>query len=119
MYCKFGSFRESLIFAKLCIFVKSSDITLSFTDMGKSCTVRDFYVASVSFKAIRENKFLAKISEFIVNAQNSCFGDSCGCIRVKAVSNLISRYWKKNNITAAAYITTMLIKHHGNYLQSM
>ena len=31
------------------------DITLSFTDIGKSCSVRDFYVANVSFNAIREN----------------------------------------------------------------
>ena len=42
------------------------DITLSFTDIGKSCPVHDFYVASVSFNAIRENKMLAKISEFTV-----------------------------------------------------
>ena len=43
------------------------DITLSFTDISKSCIVRDFfYVASVSFNAIRENKILAKISEFTV-----------------------------------------------------
>ena len=43
------------------------DITLSFTDIGKSCPVRDFYVANVSFNIIRENKILAKISEFTVN----------------------------------------------------
>ena len=42
------------------------DITLSFTDIGKSCPVRDFYVANGSFSAIRENKILAKISEFNV-----------------------------------------------------
>ena len=42
------------------------DITLSFTDIGKSCRARDFYIANVSFNAIRENKILAKISEFTV-----------------------------------------------------
>ena len=42
------------------------DITMSFTDIGKSCPVRDFYVANVSFSAIRENKILAKICEFTV-----------------------------------------------------
>ena len=42
------------------------DITLPFTDIGKSCPVRDFYVANVSFNIIRENKILAKISEFTV-----------------------------------------------------
>ena len=30
------------------------DITLSFTDIGKSCHVCDFYVANVSFNAIRK-----------------------------------------------------------------
>ena len=40
------------------------DITLSFTDIGKSCTVHVFYVANVSLNAIRENKILRKISEF-------------------------------------------------------
>ena len=42
------------------------DITLSSTDRGKSCPVRDFYVANVSFNAIREHELLAKISEFTV-----------------------------------------------------
>ena len=42
------------------------DITLSFTDIGKTCPVHDFYVTNVSFNAIRENKILAKISEFTV-----------------------------------------------------
>ena len=41
------------------------DITLSFTDKGKSCPVRDFfYVANVSFNAIQENKIITKNSEF-------------------------------------------------------
>ena len=42
------------------------DIILLFADICKSCPVRDFYVANVSFNAIRENKFLAKISELTV-----------------------------------------------------
>ena len=52
------------------------NITRSFTDIGKSCTVRDFfYVASVSFNSICENKILTKISEFTahVNPDLSCF----------------------------------------------
>ena len=40
-------------------------ITLSFTDIGKSYLSCDFFnVANMSFKAFRENKILAKISEF-------------------------------------------------------
>ena len=42
------------------------DITLSFADIRKYCPVRDFNVPNVSFNAIRENKILAKISEFTV-----------------------------------------------------
>ena len=42
------------------------EITLSITDTGKSCPVSDFNVANVSFNAVRENKILAKISEFTV-----------------------------------------------------
>ena len=41
-------------------------ITLSFTDEGKTCHSREFYVADMSFNAVRENKILAKISEFTV-----------------------------------------------------
>ena len=36
------------------------DTTLSFTDIGKSCPARDFYVADVSFDAVRENNIFAK-----------------------------------------------------------
>ena len=39
-------------------------ITLSLTDIGKSCP---FNVVNTSFKAIRENKILTKISEFTVH----------------------------------------------------
>ena len=41
-------------------------ITLSLIDIGNSRPIRDFYVANVSFNAIRENKILAKISKFTV-----------------------------------------------------
>ena len=44
------------------------DITLSFTDIFKSCPVRDFfYVANVSFHAIRENKFSRKFPNLQYN----------------------------------------------------
>ena len=56
MYCKFGNFRESYFreISHMRSFVKIKpsrigDITLSFTDIGKSCPVRDFYIANVSF----------------------------------------------------------------------
>ena len=42
------------------------DIILSFTDIGNHALFTIFYVANVSFNAIRENKILAKISEFTV-----------------------------------------------------
>ena len=43
---------------------RNGQIILSFT--GKSCHNREFYVANMSFNAIREDKILAKISEFTV-----------------------------------------------------
>ena len=46
--------------------LRNAEITLSFTDEGKLCQSRDFYVAYMSFKAIRENKILTKISKFTV-----------------------------------------------------
>ena len=33
---------------------RNGEITLSFTDEGKSCHSRDFYVSNMSFNAIRE-----------------------------------------------------------------
>ena len=39
---------------------------MSSTDIGISCPACDFNVINVSFNAIRENKILAKISEFTV-----------------------------------------------------
>ena len=56
-------------------FVKKSSrngrFILSFTDEGKSCHSREFYVANMSFNAIRDNKILAKVSEFTVSEVNS------------------------------------------------
>ena len=46
---------------------RNGEITLSFTDVGKSCPSRDlFNVANMSFNANRSNKILAKISEFTI-----------------------------------------------------
>ena len=42
------------------------DITLSFTDIGKSCPVRNFFTSQMCLNAISENKILGKISEFTV-----------------------------------------------------
>ena len=40
---------------------------MPFIDVDKSCQKRNFFnVASLSFNAVRENKNLAKISEFTV-----------------------------------------------------
>ena len=38
------------------------DITLSFTDIGKSCPVRDFFTSQMCFNAIRENFRIYSIS---------------------------------------------------------
>ena len=51
------------------------DITLSFTDIGKSCPVCDFYIANMSFDPIPENKILAKISEFTVSTNLKLLSD--------------------------------------------
>ena len=48
-------------------FSRNAQITLSFTDIGKSCDVAIFNAANMSFNAIRENKILAKISGFTVS----------------------------------------------------
>ena len=45
---------------------RNREITLSFTYIGKSCLSCEFNVSNMSFKAFRENKILAKISEFTV-----------------------------------------------------
>ena len=59
-------------FADLQSFMKikpsqNSEVTLSFNKVGISCPSCEFFnVANMSFIAIRENKILAKISEFTV-----------------------------------------------------
>ena len=45
---------------------RNGEITLSFTDVGKSWTSSDSNVTNKSFNAIRENKKISKISEFTV-----------------------------------------------------
>ena len=46
---------------------RNGEITLLFTDIGKSCPSHEFFnFANMSFNAIRENKILTKISEFTV-----------------------------------------------------
>ena len=45
--------------------LRDGEITLSLTDIGKSCHCCEFItVANMSFNAIRKNKILSKISEF-------------------------------------------------------
>ena len=69
-YCKFGNFRGGFIFAKLRRREvsrkkkpsRNREIILSFNDVSLSCNV-----ANMSFNAIRENKIVAKISEFTVH----------------------------------------------------
>ena len=46
---------------------RNGEVTLSFTDEGKSCHSREFFTSQIClFMPIRENKILAKISEFTV-----------------------------------------------------
>ena len=45
---------------------RKAEITLPFTDIGKSCLVMIFSVANMYLNAFRESKILAKISEFTV-----------------------------------------------------
>ena len=53
-------------------FSRNGEITLSLTDISKPCPKSQyFYTANMSFNAIRENKILAKISEFAVAASLS------------------------------------------------
>ena len=48
---------------------QNGKISLSFIDIGKPCLSREFFTSLMSFNAIRENKILAKISEFTVYEQ--------------------------------------------------
>ena len=49
--------------------IPKNKITLSFTDIGKSCPSSDFSVANMYFNAIRENKILVKTSGFALTAK--------------------------------------------------
>ena len=94
-YCKFGNFRDA--YAKF-VKIKPSridDIILSFTDIGKSCPFRDFYDANVSFNAIRENKLLAKISEFTVFCPEI---DVCQCTfpQLRILEYTSDYFWSGN-----------------------
>ena len=45
----------------------NGEITMSLTDVGKSCPGRKFLMSQICFfEAFRENKILSKISEFTV-----------------------------------------------------
>ena len=48
---------------------QNGEIILSFTDLANHAQVGNFNVTNVSFNAIRENKILAKFSEFTVYYQ--------------------------------------------------
>ena len=52
----YAKFRENKILA-------NGEITLSFTEIGKSCPSREFYRRKYVFYAIRKNKILAKIKQ--------------------------------------------------------
>ena len=75
-YCKLENFRESLIFTKLRISEVSwksnpHELAISLCHLliwVNHALLAIFYVTNASFKAIRENKILAKISEFTVFA---------------------------------------------------
>ena len=50
----------------------NGEITLSFTDVGKSFpSCNFFYMSNVTFNAVWENKIIVKISEFTVFNQGS------------------------------------------------
>ena len=68
-----------------------SDITLSFTDIGKSCPVRDFLRRKCVFNAFRENKILAKISEFTVIKQDGVCVDAL-CVSQQFFSVMSRRF---------------------------
>ena len=62
-YLIFGNFREGLFSRNL------AKKTLSVSDTDKSCPYREFSMSQIQcmcFNAIRENKILAKISEFTI-----------------------------------------------------
>ena len=63
-------FSRNFVDAKFCEIKPSrnEEMTLSFTDVGKSCPSLEFFnVGNISFNVIHENKILAKISEFTMS----------------------------------------------------
>ena len=56
---------------------RNGKITLSFTDIRKSCPSREFLTSQIClFSAIRQNKILSKISEFTVSFETVNFEKS-------------------------------------------
>ena len=70
LHSKFGNFREGFVFADAKFREnkpsRNVEITLSFTNVCKSCSNYNFFITQICHNAIRENKILAKISEFTV-----------------------------------------------------
>ena len=67
--CSRGFYVRETLHMRSFVKIKSSrngELTLLFTDICKSCLRRDFLRRNMYFNAIRENKILAKISEFTV-----------------------------------------------------
>ena len=69
---------------------RNAEITLSFTNIGKSWPSRIYIVTNMSFNAIRENKILAKISGFTVIGTSLNKEDNhamlsivCACVDIK------------------------------------
>ena len=61
------SFRKTLqmrSFVKIKL-LRNGEITLLFTDAGKSCPSCDFLMSQICFNAICENEILAKNSKFL------------------------------------------------------
>ena len=63
---------------------RKGEITMSFTDMSKTCPNRIFYIANMSFNAIRKNKTLAKISEFTVSDKLQNYTDRYSFVKRKS-----------------------------------
>ena len=86
IYCKFRNFHQCFIkwnwsFVKIKP-SQNGEITLLFTDVGKSCPSFEFSMLKICiFNAILENKILAKISKFtLAGYKNSYLIPVIGCI---------------------------------------
>ena len=80
-YCKFGNFHECFIFAKLRSFVKikplrNGEITLSFTDVGKSSPSHEFLTWQICLLTLFTK---IKLSRKIPNLQYF-YGGNTGCL---------------------------------------